>query len=202
MNLTNSAQTWSTEACRSSMENAIFTWSVQKLKFSIKNFFSKCDKIDRKLRIWSHLLKKSLMKNFIFFAQSKWKWHFPYLICMLKSIRKIFLILIFIIWRHIVGFERSAPVLEISWKTITSEKLLLKEHSSYFWNQSFALLRQSFYISFYIYTVRSEVIFSKILKRVHFKSPYYYWKVFCKKISNWEIGYFKLMCFLIVLAII
>ena len=66
MNLTNSAQTWSTEACRSSMENAIFTWSVQKLKFSIKNFFSKCDKIDRKLRIWSHLLKKSLMKNFIF----------------------------------------------------------------------------------------------------------------------------------------
>ena len=128
MNLTNSAQTWSTEACRSSMENAIFTWSVQKLKFSIKNFFSKCDKIDRKLRIWSHLLKKSLMKNFIFFAQSKWKWHFPYLICMLQSIRKIFLILIFIIWRHIVGFERSAPVLEISWKTITSEKLLLKEH--------------------------------------------------------------------------
>ena len=33
---------------------------------SIKDFFSKCDQIHRKLRIWSHLLKKSLMENFIF----------------------------------------------------------------------------------------------------------------------------------------
>ena len=32
---------------------------VQKMKFFIKDFF-------RKLRIWSHLLKKSLMQNFIF----------------------------------------------------------------------------------------------------------------------------------------
>ena len=38
----------------------------QKMKFSIKNFFSKRDQIGRKLRIWSHLLKKSLMENFIF----------------------------------------------------------------------------------------------------------------------------------------
>ena len=36
------------------------------MKFSIKNFFSKWEQIRRKLRIWSHLLKKSLMKNFIF----------------------------------------------------------------------------------------------------------------------------------------
>ena len=40
----------------------------QKLKFSINGFFSKCDQIRRKLRIWSHLLKKSLMENFIFCA--------------------------------------------------------------------------------------------------------------------------------------
>ena len=38
------------------------------MKFSIKSFFSTCDQIDRKLRIWSHLLKKSLMENFIFCA--------------------------------------------------------------------------------------------------------------------------------------
>ena len=37
-------------------------------KFSIKDFFSKCDQIRRYLRIWSHLLKKSLMENFIFCA--------------------------------------------------------------------------------------------------------------------------------------
>ena len=40
--------------------------TAQKMKFSIMDFFSKCDQIRRKLRIWSHLLKKSLMENFIF----------------------------------------------------------------------------------------------------------------------------------------
>ena len=40
----------------------------QKMKFFIKDFFSKCDQIRRELRRWSHLLKKSLMENFIFCA--------------------------------------------------------------------------------------------------------------------------------------
>ena len=40
--------------------------TTQKMKFSNKGFFSKCDPIRSFLRIWSHLLKKSLMKNFIF----------------------------------------------------------------------------------------------------------------------------------------
>ena len=40
--------------------------TAQKMKFFIKDFFSKCDQIRRKLRIWSHLLKKPLIKNFIF----------------------------------------------------------------------------------------------------------------------------------------
>ena len=43
-------------------------FTAQKMKFSIKDFFSKCDQIRRKLPIWSHLLKKSLMENFIFCA--------------------------------------------------------------------------------------------------------------------------------------
>ena len=38
----------------------------KKMTFSIKEFFSKCVQIHRKLQIWSHLLKKSLTKNFIF----------------------------------------------------------------------------------------------------------------------------------------
>ena len=45
--------------------------TAQKIKFSIKDFFSKCDQIQRKLRIWSHLLKKALMENFIFCAVSE-----------------------------------------------------------------------------------------------------------------------------------
>ena len=38
------------------------------MKFSIKDFFSKCDQIRSFLRIWSHLLKKSVIENFIFCA--------------------------------------------------------------------------------------------------------------------------------------
>ena len=37
------------------------------MKFSITDFL-KCDQIRRKLRIWSHLLKKSVMENIIFGA--------------------------------------------------------------------------------------------------------------------------------------
>ena len=33
--------------------------SAQKMKFSIKDFFSKCNQILSFLQIWSHLLKKS-----------------------------------------------------------------------------------------------------------------------------------------------
>ena len=46
----------------------IVTLTVQKIKLSIKDYFGKRDQIRRKLRIWSHLLKKSLMENFIFDA--------------------------------------------------------------------------------------------------------------------------------------
>ena len=38
------------------------------MKFSIKNLYGKCDQNHRKLRIWSHLLKKFVKENFIFCA--------------------------------------------------------------------------------------------------------------------------------------
>ena len=38
------------------------------MKFPIKDFFGKCDQIRSFLRIWLHLLKKSLMENFDFCA--------------------------------------------------------------------------------------------------------------------------------------
>ena len=46
----------------------LITFTAQKMKISIKDFFSKCDQICRFLRIWSHLPKKSIMENFIFCA--------------------------------------------------------------------------------------------------------------------------------------
>ena len=45
-----------------------FTITAQIMKFSIKDFLSKCYQIRSFLWIWSHLLKKSLMENFIFCA--------------------------------------------------------------------------------------------------------------------------------------
>ena len=64
---------------RSSRREVLFKSGVtaQKMKFSIKDFFSKYDYIRRKLQIWSHLLKKSFMDNFIFcevysFLQADW----------------------------------------------------------------------------------------------------------------------------------
>ena len=44
----------------------IIYWHCRKRKFSIMDFFSKCDQIRSLLRIWSYLLKKSLMENFFF----------------------------------------------------------------------------------------------------------------------------------------
>ena len=40
--------------------------TAQKMMFFMKDSFSKCDQICRKLRFWSHWLKKFLMENLIF----------------------------------------------------------------------------------------------------------------------------------------
>ena len=40
----------------------------KKMKFPIEHLLSKCDQIRSFLRVWSHLLKKSLMENVIFCA--------------------------------------------------------------------------------------------------------------------------------------
>ena len=42
--------------------------TAQQMKFFIKDFFSKCDQIRRKLQIWSNLLQKSIMENVFFCA--------------------------------------------------------------------------------------------------------------------------------------
>ena len=66
-------------ACYKSLINFSYLSCARKMKFSIKDFFSKYDQIRRKLQILSYLLKKSLMENFIFCAvyhvhqKSSWK---------------------------------------------------------------------------------------------------------------------------------
>ena len=43
-------------------------YTAEKMKFPIKDFLSKYDQISSSLRIWSHLLKKSLMESLILCA--------------------------------------------------------------------------------------------------------------------------------------
>ena len=45
--------------------------TAQEMKFSNKDFFSKCDQICRKRQIWSHLLKKPLKEDFIFLCSER-----------------------------------------------------------------------------------------------------------------------------------
>ena len=57
------------------------------MKFSIKDFFGKCDQIRMKLQIWSHLPKKSLMENFILCAvREQWK------LWLTVSVQKLFVL--------------------------------------------------------------------------------------------------------------
>ena len=59
---------------------------AQKMKFSIKSFFSRSDQIRSFLRIWSYLLKKSLMENLIFLFSEKTSSAYD----LLKTAPKIF----------------------------------------------------------------------------------------------------------------
>ena len=45
--------------------------TAQKMKFSIKDFFTKCDQIRSFLRVWSHLLFKSLVGKLQFLCSAK-----------------------------------------------------------------------------------------------------------------------------------
>ena len=51
-----------------SMDFILLSVTAQKVKVFIKDFVSKYDQIHKKLRIWLHFLKKSLMEIIIFCA--------------------------------------------------------------------------------------------------------------------------------------
>ena len=68
-----------------SFAREIIVHTAQKMKFSIKDIFSKCDQIRRKLWIWLHLLDKSLMENFIFCAVTAYSFRFSRLFYMIFS---------------------------------------------------------------------------------------------------------------------
>ena len=69
----------------------LFDMSSVCIAFSIEDFFSKCDQVRSFLWIWSHLLKRSLMENFIFCAVlvvTLWKCQY----CVIWTLKKVFTI--------------------------------------------------------------------------------------------------------------
>ena len=58
----------SLKSCKENRCDKNGIYKHRKKMFFIKDFFSKCGQISRKLGIWSKLLKKSLMENFILCA--------------------------------------------------------------------------------------------------------------------------------------
>ena len=57
-------------------------------KFSMKDFFNKCDPIRRKLRIWSNLLKKPSTEKFTFCEVSNFKLTYYLLEFLFFTLRK------------------------------------------------------------------------------------------------------------------
>ena len=62
--------------------------TAQKMKFSIKDFFGKCDQIRSFLWIWLYLLKKSLTENFIFCVVQLFLWFFDIKLKKHKRVKK------------------------------------------------------------------------------------------------------------------
>ena len=88
------------------------------MKFFIKDFFSKCEQIRRKLRIWSHLLKKSLMESFIFCAVNHISSNFKFWVEFKYQIRD-----------SIELLERGC---QKPWMTINLYKINLSRQQSFF----------------------------------------------------------------------
>ena len=89
------------------------------MKFSIKDFFSKCDQICSFLRIWSHLLKKFLTESSIFCAV-KWVNCLDNLFIMSCSTQgKLITILL-------IEYTAQFPT---SWSLLLQEKKILRNES-------------------------------------------------------------------------
>ena len=113
-----------------------FRCTAQKNKFSIKDFFSKCDQIRR--WIWSHLLKKSLIENLIFravlvFGSAKLLWMtWP----CLKKFRKIY---------HSHTMHKKCKILHFPTDLITFTEEILNGKLYFFAVTSMALFKTSLY---------------------------------------------------------
>ena len=81
------------------------TDTAQKMKFSIRDFFSKCDQIRMKLRIWPHFLKKILDAALHFLCSVKVMYISGYLIRSIMLNNMTFDIYLSYVWQLSVHQE-------------------------------------------------------------------------------------------------
>ena len=116
-----------------------------KNEFSIKDLFSECDQIRRKLRIWSHLLQKSLMKNFISCAVLKcWCWRIYVFECRAKTPYQIFFRFSTVSWAHSQSWNETVIISLLSWN-------LCRSRSDSFLCKMYLQIILYIYIYIYIY---------------------------------------------------
>ena len=93
-------------------------YTAQKIKFSFKDFFSRCDQIRWKLQIWSHLLKNSWVENFIFV-----QWYLQNVITHIMSLAPFIAL-------DVSRRYRKRPVAWyrlITWRKVLSLKFILSQ---------------------------------------------------------------------------
>ena len=79
-------------SCGTRCVNSQDSFTAQKIKFSIEDFSSKCDQVRSFSWIWSNLLKKSSMENFIFCAvkvSRECTHRVPFFLCSVWYFREI-----------------------------------------------------------------------------------------------------------------
>ena len=101
--------------------------TTQKMKFFIKDLFSKRDQ--RKLRIWSHLPKKSLIENFIFCAVDT-NGNNPFIrCCNVKAVMSSLVRHIFRSWLCLeCHFCTTDLMWSLSWNSCIFETLTFSSH--------------------------------------------------------------------------
>ena len=110
--------------CRKCILFSLYTCIThKKMKFSIKDFFRKCDQIRRKLRIWSHLLKKFLMEKFLFFLQCFQCHDYQVYVFIFLSICYRIHGSLKILFYYFLNLDFSDPIMTIEEKNYLAQKL-------------------------------------------------------------------------------
>ena len=130
-------------------EKVVNIHCTKKMKFSIKEFFSKCNQICCFCRIRSHLLKKPLMENFIFSAVII---DYQYNKGIINSCKtylqtvEVFSKMIYLFWKQGFAFRGHCEILNEEECNIGTFFKILKKIKSYLKGTYWRAVKKRFFI--------------------------------------------------------